>query len=156
MNQMIIDKLSEEIQKRVMKCIGMEEEAKASSTGISRDELAKQLDCYFDDITDGRREMPSSLAKLLAQALTGFMDISGKGFTSGECADMASFWNKVDTVRSAQGVSKNERIKEHFPNATPEEMMVLKQLGTEKSMAEHAKALGMAEADFNKILNQLA
>lgn len=155
---MIMDKLNKEIQRRVMNCMGMGTGQKSS--GMSSDELANHLDHYFDDIVDGRREIPGSLCKLLCEvyakckAATEATREEVKQIK--ECESMSDFWEKMDEVRKAPATSKNERIKEHFPDATPEEMMVLKQLSTEKSFAEHAKSLGMAETDFKKILKRIA
>lgn len=158
MNQMIMDKLNEEIQRRVMNCMGMGVGQKSS--GISSDELAKHLDHYFDDIVDGRREMPGSLCKLLCEVYTKCKDATGATREEvkqvEECESMSDFWEKMDDVRKAPATSKNERIKTHFPTATPEEMMVLKQLSTEKSFAEHAKSLGMTETTFKQILKRIA
>lgn len=148
MNNILMDKLCE----KMLASFGVTGEA-ASSSSLTAGHLREMLDHYFDDIVDGRQAMPKSLCKVLCKAYESFHEEHEE---EEEGSPMGELWESIDAVRAAPAAGREAKIASLFPGATPEETMVLRQLGMEKSLAEHARALGMDAHGMKRIIKRIA
>ncbi|MCD8069832.1 MAG: hypothetical protein LUE08_00380 [Akkermansiaceae bacterium] len=150
MNNILMDKLCE----KMLASFGVTGET-SSASSLTAEHLREMLDHYFDDIVDGRQAMPKSLCKVLCKAYESFHEDHEEEEDS-EGSPMGELWESIDVVRAAPPAGREAKITSLFPGVTPEETMVLRQLGTEKSLSEHAKALGMDVHGMKRIIKRIA